>query len=127
MKLKNKAKMGCHRLREFYLSYAGKLYNNATFREEILRYNTYLPKTYYNLNQKRLFKEILMHYLEEAELTLSLIKDQKIDKKKSLLEVGGGIGFVYGFLKHHGFNISSIEPSSSDFKGYYQAGVEMFK
>jgi 2-polyprenyl-3-methyl-5-hydroxy-6-metoxy-1,4-benzoquinol methylase len=65
-------------------------------------------------------------YLEEAELTVSLIKNANITKKCTLLEIGGGLGFAYGFLKKLGFNIYAIEPSISGFSEHYKTALTMF-
>jgi 2-polyprenyl-3-methyl-5-hydroxy-6-metoxy-1,4-benzoquinol methylase len=66
-----------------------------------------------------------MGFLEGAELTLSLIDELGV-KGQELLEIGGGIGLVYGYLKSNGFSIHSIEPSASGFEGYYETALELF-
>ncbi len=58
---------------------------------------------------------------------LSLLDDLHIEKTSALLEIGAGLGFIYGFLKSRGFNIHAIEPSLSTFDWYYHGAVEMFK
>ncbi len=73
------------------------------------------------------FKKIFAHYLEEAEFTLSLIKDEHPTKNTILLEVGAGLGLVYGYLKKCGYTIYGIEPSHSGFDENYQIALELFK
>jgi 2-polyprenyl-3-methyl-5-hydroxy-6-metoxy-1,4-benzoquinol methylase len=113
-------------LTEFYLSYADQLYGNLIIKQQILSDSSFL-KISKTLNEREIFDKIIIHYLEEAELTLSLIKDLNFSKKDLLLEIGGGLGLVYAFLKKHNFNIYGIEPSDSGFDGYFNAAVQIFE
>lgn len=60
-------------------------------------------------------------YVSEAVLIVDEI-GLHVDKRQRLLEIGGGIGLVYIWLKSQGYNITSIEPSGSGHHGYYQMG-----
>lgn len=60
-------------------------------------------------------------YVTEAALIFTEITPH-ITKKKRLLEIGGGIGLVYIWLKKIGYDICSIEPSGSGHNGYYEMG-----
>lgn len=118
-------------LTAFYFSYVDKLYNDPIYRKQILSYQR-LQNFDNALSERELFEKILVVYLEEAELALSLIKDLNFKKEDLLLEVGGGNGFVYGFLKKLGFNIYGIEPSDSGsddagFSGFFNAARRLFK
>ncbi|MBI5328400.1 MAG: methyltransferase domain-containing protein [Deltaproteobacteria bacterium] len=115
-----------HSLTDFYLSYIDNLYQNPIIQKQILDYSSFL-KYSSMLSERELFKKILIHYLEEAELTLSLIKYLNFKKNDLLLEIGGGLGFVYGFLKKQGFNVYGIEPSDLGFDGYFNAAIQIFK
>jgi len=86
-------------LTNFYLPKINQLYKNPVFRKRILAYNEIAIKVYFEKNQKKLFERIFIHYLQEAEQTLKLLKDIKKRKTAVLLEVGAGLGFVYGYLK----------------------------
>lgn len=110
----------------FYLSRLEELYASPVVREHILRYQQYrrYPDTVRGMD---LFRNILVHYLEESESMLSLLDDLRIEKSSALLEIGAGLGFIYGFLKSRGFNIHAIEPSLSTFDWYYHGAIEIFK
>ncbi|MBU1119103.1 class I SAM-dependent methyltransferase [Patescibacteria group bacterium] len=113
-------------LTDFYLSYSNELYKNPIFSKEILSHQEFL-NTSNSLSGKETFEKILQHYLEEAELTLSLIQTLHYSKKDFMLEIGGGLGLVYGFLRKQGYTIYAIEPSDSGFGGYFNAARELFK
>ena len=72
-----------------YLSYADQLYGNSVIKQQLLSDTSFL-KISQNLNEREIFDKIIIHYLEEAELTLSLIKDLTFTKESVLLEIGGG-------------------------------------
>lgn len=122
----NKIKRISSSLTDFYLSYFDKLYENSIIKKQLLDYSTFF-KANNSLSDKESFKEVLIHYLEEAELTLSLIENLNFTKNDLLLEIGGGLGFVYGFLKKNSFDIYGIEPSDSSFDGYFNAAIRIFK
>jgi len=64
--------------------------------------------------------------LDGSIQTISLL--QNIDfKDKQFLEVGGGIGLTYAYLKSLKVDIISIEPSSSGFGSSYHAGLKILK
>ena len=113
-------------LTSFYLSYVDQLYENQVIKQQLLSDTSFL-KISETLNEREIFDKIIIHYLEEAELTLSLIKDLAFTKESALLEVGSGLGLVYAFLKKQGFNIYGVEPSDSGFDGYFNAAVQIFK
>ena len=117
-------------LTDFILSFTDKLYNNLTIRRQLLDKSKFVKKNGV-LSEKRLFTMILIDYLEEAELTLSLIRRYNYTYNDRLLEIGGGLGFVYCYLKRCGYNIYGVEPSEepSDlgFDGYYKTSLEIFK
>lgn len=112
-------------LTNFYLFYSDKLYENPVFKQQIL-YHQRFSKLDSALSEREVFDKVLAQFLEEAESTLSLIKNINFTKK-DMLGIGGGLGFVYGFLKKNGFNIYEIEPSESGFGGHYSAAVQLFK
>ncbi len=112
-------------LTDFYLFYIDKLYKNPIFKKQILDHQRFL-KPDNALSEREIFDKILTQFLEEAELTLSLIKDLDLTRK-AILEIGGGLGFVYGFLKKKGFNIYGIEPSDSSFNDYFNTAIQLFK
>lgn len=110
----------------FYLPLKDDLFDDYLFRKQILEYKS-LHKFYGILDEKQQFERILFHYLEEAVLTLSLLASVQADKKASFLEVGSGMGFLYGFLTKHGIKISGIEPSGLGYEGYYPAAKRLFQ
>jgi len=106
-------------IKTFYLQNSSIFYNNRKIRNGIFSY-----KEAYGFNEKNskeLFIRILISLLEEAQLTISLIPNMK----KSILEIGGGVGLVYGFLKAHGINIASIEPGERGYDKSYKTGIEI--
>jgi len=111
-------------IKKFYLDKADILYANEIFREKLLGFQGHLhiEKT---SKDRELFDRILTQYLEEANLTISLVSRHGITKDARLLEVGSGLGFVYGFLKSRGYQITAIEPAGEGFEGCYEAATEM--
>src|SRR3989338_5929116 len=97
-----------HSLKEFFLSRASRLYNDAQIRQAI--FNKEALKNYPSKKNKSVFMSILCLYLEEAELTIQLLKKVGASKSSSILEIGGGLGLVYAFLRKEVYNIVSIEP-----------------
>jgi 2-polyprenyl-3-methyl-5-hydroxy-6-metoxy-1,4-benzoquinol methylase len=65
-------------------------------------------------------------YLEEAQLSLDLLSESEINQKDRILEIGGGLGFLHGYLKKRGFDIISIEPSGQGFDDFYKFGLKLF-
>jgi 2-polyprenyl-3-methyl-5-hydroxy-6-metoxy-1,4-benzoquinol methylase len=123
-------------LKEYYFPYLDRLYNNLLFRQVILSYNVRYslvdkngnPKPIFkNKGQKELFKIILLRQLEEAEKTLSLLKKIDFSKKELLLEIGGGLGLTFGYLKKQNYKIFSLEPSRKEYQGNYLAAKQMFQ
>lgn len=112
-------------LTNFYKGYLDSFYKNDTLREKLLLKNDYFGYEE-SLSEKEVFYNIISHYIKDAEWTLSLIRDLDINKETSLLEVGGGLGIVYGFLKKQGFNICSIEPSDLGFGDSHIISKEIF-
>jgi len=118
--------MASSNLRDFYLKDLDRLFEDAGFRKTFLSYNKLFripPKG----NDRELFRELFLVYLEEAEFALSILRKLEFSKKDVILEMGGGLGFVYGFLKSQGLDVYSIEPSQSGYAGYYKTAVQMFK
>lgn len=112
-------------LSQFYSTYKEMLFKNAYFRKQIMSQKKYL-KFKKEDKSKNVFNNIFDLLIEEAELTLQLLEDQQI-KGKDLLEIGSGMGLVYGYLKKNGFNIYGIEPSDSGYDGSFIAAKQMFK
>ena len=113
-------------LTNFYMQHLDRLFENAGFRKTFLCYNKLFgipPKE----NDRELYKQLFLVYLDEAEFALSILRKLKFSKKDVILEMGGGLGFVYGFLKTCGFDVYSIEPSQSGYAGYYETALQMFK
>ncbi len=125
MTVNNFDEVGAQSIVDFYFLYIDKLYENPVFKRQILNYQFEINRDI--SNEKDLFKNILSIYLEEAKLTLSLLNNHDFTKQMSFLEIGGGSGLVYGFLKKQGYNIYGIEPCDSGFDGYYSAAIELFK
>ncbi len=109
---------------DFYLSYADQLYEDPVFRKQLLTYQ-FLRRND-SQSDKEYFKKVLNSHLEEAALTLSLISDISFTKKDTLLEIGSGMGLVYGYLKKQGYDIYGIEPCDSGFDGYFTAAQHLF-
>src|SRR3989344_8009713 len=109
-------------LKEFYDSNMNKLFSNKKLRNLVLN-----NKSIFNFEHSdddfSSFKTIMDLHIEEAVLTLSLLDRYKLSKKIDLLEIGGGMGLVYAYLKKSGFNIYSIEPSQSGFDLYYNIAI----
>lgn len=112
-------------LRDFYLSYADQLYKDLIIRKLLLAYPFVLRDNL--LDDREHFSKVLDSHLEEAALTLSLLNDLHFTKKDSLLEVGSGVGLVYGYLKKQGYDVWGIEPSDSGFDGYFAAAQQLFR
>jgi len=110
-------------IKNFYISNISSLYNNKKIKKGIFSY-----KKAYGFDEKNnesLFRRILISLLEEAQLTINLIPINS--NNKSILEVGGGVGLVYGYLKNKGLNIISIEPGEKGYDKSYKTGVEILK
>ncbi len=114
-------------IKEFYLSKFDQLYSNADFRQGVLGFQQHLNLPKISDDARELFRKILSQYLEEASLTLSLIKPLADWRGKALLEVGSGLGLIYGFLKSQNYNITGIEPSTPGFDGCYQGALSLFR
>ena len=59
--------------------------------------------------------------LDEGRETVSMIQEY-VRPGVRLLEVGGGIGLTYAFLKSEGYDITSLEPSTGGFGDRHQSG-----
>jgi len=108
-------------IKTFYEDRLDVIYSNATLVGQI--FNTPIGAKQ-SEKDRAAFEKTLRAYLEEAALTVSLIENETLTQSDPLLEVGGGIGMTYIFLKHKGYNIISIEPSDSGFNDYYATGKE---
>lgn len=84
-------------------------------------YRPYLSRLYDIGNKKDIDT-----YLEEAQLSLNLLLESNINKNNKILEVGGGMGFLHGYLRKNGFDITSIEPSGQGFDEFYEFGIKLF-
>lgn len=113
-------------LTNFYLQDLDRLFENASFRKTFLCYNKLFGIPLKG-NDRELFKQLFLVYLDEAEFALSILRKLEFSKKDVILEMGGGLGFVYGFLKSNGLDVYSIEPSQSGYAGYYKTALQMFK
>ena len=112
-------------INNFYIKLLPDLYKDSDFVRLLLPYAPLL-KVKPNNSEKETFNQIFMALVQEAEVSLSLIEDL-LDKKLSVLEVGGGIGLCYGYLKSQGYNITSIEPSSQGYDSSYKIAQKLFK
>jgi 2-polyprenyl-3-methyl-5-hydroxy-6-metoxy-1,4-benzoquinol methylase len=118
--------MATNDLRNFYLKDINRLFENAGFRNTFLSYNK-LFRIPLRGNDEELFRQLFLAYLDEAEFALSILRKLEYSKEDVILEMGGGLGFVYGFLKSQGFDVYSIEPSQSGYAGYYKTALQMFE
>ncbi len=59
--------------------------------------------------------------LDEGRETVGMIQEC-LRPGLRLLEVGGGIGLAYAFLRSEGYDITSLEPSTGGFGDRYQSG-----
>ena len=60
----------------------------------------------------------------EAKKTVEMIKPY-LKANMRLLEIGGGAGFTYTFLRSQGYDVTSIEPGSDGFGDRYKAGLRL--
>jgi 2-polyprenyl-3-methyl-5-hydroxy-6-metoxy-1,4-benzoquinol methylase len=111
----------------FYRQFYPALYKDKRVRELVLAYNSSPVKIYHSRDPYQLFILIFDHYLEEANRIIDLISSFGLDKKKTYLEIGGGLGLVYGYLKHCGYQIYSCEPSLSGYDNFFQTGQSLLK
>lgn len=118
--------MDTNYLKPFYLKDLDRLSENAGFRNTFLSYNR-LFRIPLEEDERELFKQLFLVYLDEAEFALSILGKLEYSRKDVILEMGGGLGFVYGFLKSQGFDVYSIEPSQSGYSGYYTTALQMFE
>lgn len=114
-------------IKKFFLSRIDKLYSNIYIRNKICGYGKFFRIHSNYKNKKILFLRVFKIYLEEACLTLEMIGANGLSKRISLLEIGGGIGIIYAFLKSKGYNIHSLEPSTSGYEGHYQVGLHILQ
>ena len=113
-------------IKTFFQEKMDILYSDLDFRRAI--FSSPLYKMYGNLAQDRAgFEKIVGIYIEEAALSVSLLNKVQATKEQVILEVGGGVGFTYAFLKNKGFNIYSIEPSDSEsgYDDYFSIGKKV--
>lgn len=113
-------------LTDFYLARIDKLYNDPLVKKRFLNCPSTLTIDS-SPNEREVFEKVLTLCLEEAESMLSLIQNFNFTKNDLLLEIGGGFGFIYGFLKKQGFNVYGIEPSDSGFDDYFHIANRIFK
>ena len=113
----------------FYRKFYSSFWKDPRVRQRVLDYNVSTPpfKIYHLNDQRKLFTRILDHYLEEVVHIIKLITPFGLSKKNVILEIGGGLGLVYGYLKHHGYRIYSVEPSLAGFNDFFTAGQALFK
>ncbi len=110
----------------FYLQKVDLLYADLPFRQHILKFKALLHTDAYNQqSEKQQFEYLLKHYLEEAALTISLLSAEQFSKTDPILELGGGIGLSYAFLKTQGFNVHALEPSDAGYGDYYDIGKRL--
>ena len=114
-------------IKDFYLSKLDQLYNDKDFRQGVLQTHQHLNIPDRDNGGRESFIRVLNQYLEEASLTLSLIEPLETWRDKSLLEVGGGLGLVYAFLKSRDYHITALEPSAPGFDGCYRLALLLFK
>ena len=116
-------------VKEFYQPHQEDIWRLPGFRESLLSvpYIQQVRTFYANIGDEELLRKVFSIYLEEAQATLNLLTYDCWEKGKTLLEVGGGLGLVYGFLRSRGFDICSIEPSKGAFAGFYAAGRELLR
>lgn len=114
-------------LTAFYLDRVNDLYDNNVFREIILEYREYSKGHIYCGSDREDFASILLHYLEEAELTLSLLRRLQFTESSKILEVGGGLGFIHGYLRTLGHQLYSIEPSQSGFAAHDDGARQLLR
>ena len=110
-------------IKNFYLSKLDQLYSNLDFRKGVLSFQDHLNNSGAQEDSRESFKNIFNQYLEEASLTISLIEPlEKLDGK-ILLEVGSGLGLVYGFLKAKNYNIIGIDERAL---AQFRTGISLF-
>ncbi|MBF0444188.1 MAG: methyltransferase domain-containing protein [Magnetococcales bacterium] len=101
-------------LTDFYLENAPLFFANDAFRNLLGKTITPDTEKYLfkkgELSEEERFKHRFHSLLEGGEGALRLIAGLGYDKQTPLLEIGGGLGIVYGYLKALGYNIHSIEP-----------------
>jgi 2-polyprenyl-3-methyl-5-hydroxy-6-metoxy-1,4-benzoquinol methylase len=114
-------------LRGYFSSKTDLLYRSSRFRSRILR-QIDLPenRAYTHLPERQIFEKIFLHHVEEAELSLSLLTRASFRLDHTILEIGGGIGLLYAFLKTSNYQIHALEPSESGFAGYYESALDLF-
>ena len=100
-----------NQIKNFYKKNYQVLSSDSIFRATVIKMCS--PFIYKQSSETaEIFYRIFSHYLEEAELTLSLLNDLAPAKIMKLLEVGSGLGLVYGYLKKNGYDIYGLEPSA---------------
>ena len=118
--------MDTDNLKGFYLKNLDRLFEDAGFRNEFLSYNK-LFRIPLRGNERELFRQLFCVYLDEAVFALSILGKLEYGIDDVILEMGGGLGFAYGFLKSQGFDVYSIEPSQSGYAGYYETALQMLR
>jgi SAM-dependent methyltransferase len=118
--------MDTNDLKGFYLKHLDRLFEDAGFRNALLSYNK-LFEIPLQGNDRELFGQLFSAYLDEAEFALSILGKLEYSTDDVILEMGGGLGFAYGFLKSRGLDVYSIEPSQSGYAGYYDTALQMFR
>ncbi len=113
----------------FYRKFYSSFWKDPRVRRRVLDYNVSTPpfKIYHLSDQRKLFTRILDHYLEEVVHIIKLITPFGLNKKNLILEIGGGLGLVYGYLRSRGYRIYGAEPSLSGYDDFFTAGQALFK
>jgi len=104
-----------------------RLFNDSFIKNRLFLYNSSLKQVYFTVDQKNLFKRIFLHYLEEAQNIIRLLDAFNIPKNEQLIEIGGGIGLTYAYLKTQDYKILSLEPSTPGFDNSYKAGLKILE
>jgi SAM-dependent methyltransferase len=103
-------------LEQYYLQQASDLLAVPAFRERLEAIDFGSAE-----QNRQTTEQKFRSYVNEAALIVSEIMPH-VELGKRLLEIGGGIGLVYIWLRRNGCDIHSIEPSGSRHNGYYEIG-----
>lgn len=73
------------------------------------------------------FAETFETLIEEAELAMTLLHPGDDSRLGPVLEVGGGVGLLHGYLRASGIDAYALEPSSFGFEGSWETGVAVLR